>query len=255
VSDDDIEIFKNNFDQMIILLLNELGNVDMSDFNFDLKKFHIFSYVLNENLFEITFLWSLSYPEYLYELKNLQLKYYESVLNCLMMHKNCDKAINLLFYRQLNRPLLSLLNHCSKHKSTYIEKHMVVILNLLCVCICKNFELLNIFYVDLSSASLNSSNNRKILKEFQTLSLCSTPKGPINPPALSTKPNENGAARFLLFSLLIPYIHQEGHSGNFIFSFFFLKTCVLVFFLINITIFTKISSTQSCLKCTYLTCR
>lgn len=148
----------------------------------------IFSYLLDENIFEVTFLWSLSYPEYLYELKYLQLKYYEVLLANIMNDNR--QLTSLLFYRQLNRPLFSLLNHCSRHKLKYIEKHMILVLNQLCVCICKDIKLLSIFF------DLNNNTTT-------------------TPPVATHLHNDQGAAKFLIFSLLVPYIHQEGYCGEY----------------------------------------
>ena len=97
INDDDIEIFKNNFDQMFILLINEINDEDAANEQSILK------YLLNENIFEVTFLWSLSYPEYLYELKYLQLKYYEILLSNIM-NENA-RLTHLLVHREINKPL------------------------------------------------------------------------------------------------------------------------------------------------------
>jgi hypothetical protein len=191
---------------MFILLINELNEIKKENF-IDLQIGPILNYLLNENIFETTFLWSLSYPEYLKDLKYLQLKYYEILLTNIMFEEDTSKTvgqdetknqklIDLLFYRQLNRPLFSLLNHCSRHKSKYIEKHMISILNQLCVCICKNIQLLNLFFDLNQNQILTKSHSGSSSSSFQ-------------------QPSEQGPARFLIFSLLVPYIHQEGFCGNF----------------------------------------
>jgi hypothetical protein len=163
---------------LFILLIDELLAINDGDGP-------ILNYVLEENIFEVTFLWSLSYPEYLYELKYLQLKYYEVLLANIMNDNR--QLTNLLFYKQLNRPLFSLLNHCSRHKMKYIEKHMILVLNQLCVCICKDIKLLSIFF-DFATTTTTTPNLQ----------------------------NDQGAAKFLIFSLLVPYIHQEGYCGEYI---------------------------------------
>ncbi len=175
INDDDVEIVKNNFDQIIILLLNEINN------NTNPNDAPIVSYIVNQNMFEITYLWTLSYPEYLYELKLNQLKFYE-----LFLHNLNDNKTSVLFYRQIHKPLFLLLNNCSKLKSTFFENLIINILNQLCVFIGKNVHLLNIFF-DLKSITNNDNRQLNV---------------------------EQGPAKFLIFSLLIPYIYQDGDFGE-----------------------------------------
>ena len=76
----------------------------------------IWTYVFQANIFENIFLWSLSYPEYSFDLKYEQLKYYE----CLIYQMQANEQTDLLLHVQLNKPLFSLVNHCSSHNSELI---------------------------------------------------------------------------------------------------------------------------------------
>lgn len=230
INDDDIQIVKSNLNQMINLLLDELNNLSSyltlksneSDnttislsttttttttssssnstiSNETINYGPIWDFVFKANIFETIFLWSLSYPEYLFELKVEQLKYYE----CLIYQMQAYEQTNLLLQTQINKPLFSLLNHCSTHNSELIEKLMISILNQLCVCICKNSNLLEIFFQQQQQHKLNqsssSSNNHNMHSLAKSVMLSSA---------------ASSSSKFFIFSLLIPYIHKEGCLGK-----------------------------------------
>ncbi|XP_071452422.1 FHIP family protein GJ17503-like isoform X2 [Hetaerina americana] len=73
------------------------------------------------------------------------------------------------------RPLLKLLDSCNDCYPPELEKRLVILLNQLCVSLMQNIELLGIFF---------------------------------------TPATEKYPAKFLIFSLLIPFIHQEGAIGQ-----------------------------------------
>ena len=125
---------------------------------------------------------------------------------------------NLLNYiRQVHRPLFSLLNHCSTHNSELIERYMISILNQLCVCMCKNASLLNIFFdysalngagaSNGSSMFVNEASNELILERSVNEKLA--------------RASQNNSKSFI-FTLLIPYIHKEGSLGKLTLSLFIL---------------------------------
>ncbi len=259
VEDKDIITVKFNLEQMINILLNELNSLvtitlkstsneatsststmNQSFFSFIptieqhqepndvLNAYYgpIWEYLLKNNIFEVIFLWSLSYPEYLCDLKYEQLKYYENLLN----HLHLNDQTNLLLFKQLHRPLFSLLNHCSTHNSEQIETQMIEILNQLCVAICKNSNLLNIFFehqqqeqekLEHEELLLTKKNLKNAKHNNQTLST-PTSANHLRPNANTSTPTLiNGEARrttatskFFIFTLLIPYIHKEGSFGN-----------------------------------------
>lgn len=80
-----------------------------------------------------------------------------------------------LFHKPIIRPLLSLLASCTDCSPVEVEKRLVLLLNTLCVCLTKYPDLLKVFF-DASP--------------------------------------EQGSARFLIFSLLIPFVHREGAIGQ-----------------------------------------
>lgn len=231
VNDDDIQIVKNNLNQMVNLLLDEMNNPnnylslkplafmepnsrEKSQGKTDYGP--IWNYLFANNIFETIFLWSLSYPEYLFDLKYEQLKYYEN----LVYQMQTNEQTHLLLNVEIHRPLFTLLNHCSTHNSEQIERLMISILNQLCVCICKNANILEIFF---EQAKKSNSNNNSHNSSFYT-SESSQQQSSIehNPYKFTThfSPDRQyvpptSSARFFIFSLLIPYIHKEGALGNF----------------------------------------
>ncbi|XP_037569163.1 FHF complex subunit HOOK interacting protein 1B-like isoform X4 [Dermacentor silvarum] len=81
----------------------------------------------------------------------------------------------LLLQQPFLRPLLHLLASCTDCAPLEVEKRLVVLLNTLCVSLSQHPDLLEVFF----SASSNQ-----------------------------------GPARFLIFSLLIPFVHREGAIGQ-----------------------------------------
>lgn len=81
----------------------------------------------------------------------------------------------LLLQQPFLRPLLHLLASCAECAPLEVEKRLVVLLNTLCVSLSQHLDLLEVFF----SASSNQ-----------------------------------GPARFLIFSLLIPFVHREGAIGQ-----------------------------------------
>uniref|UniRef100_L7M6Z9 FHF complex subunit HOOK-interacting protein C-terminal domain-containing protein n=1 Tax=Rhipicephalus pulchellus TaxID=72859 RepID=L7M6Z9_RHIPC len=81
----------------------------------------------------------------------------------------------LLLQQPFLRPLLHLLASCAECAPLEVEKRLVVLLNTLCVSLSQHPDLLEVFF----SASSNQ-----------------------------------GPARFLIFSLLIPFVHREGAIGQ-----------------------------------------
>lgn len=229
ITDDDIQIVKNHLNQMISLLLNELNNpnnylslkplafthlnstfdtADKTDYG------PIWNFLFRNNIFEVVFLWSLSYPEYLFDLKFEQLKYYEN----LVYQMQTNEQTHLLLNVQIHRPLFSLLNHCSTHNSEPIEKLMISILNQLCVCICKNSELLEIFF---QQAKMMSNSNGSGNSSFYMDDALNNSNSANSPYKFTTHFSTNkqymqptSTAKFFIFSLLIPYIHKEGALGK-----------------------------------------
>lgn len=101
VNDDDIQIVKSNLAQMVALLVDELNQVTnavlVGKVATGEEKFSgpLWDYLLATNIFETVYLWSLSYPEYLYDLKYEQLRNYEELIS----QMQTNEQTNLLLYR------------------------------------------------------------------------------------------------------------------------------------------------------------
>ncbi|MEE6461303.1 hypothetical protein FKM82_001250 [Ascaphus truei] len=81
----------------------------------------------------------------------------------------------LLHHKPILKPLMMLLSTCSGTSTPSVEKELVVLLNQLCLILAKDPSILELF--------------------FHTS-------------------EDQGAANFLIFSLLIPFIHREGTVGQ-----------------------------------------
>ncbi|KAK7870166.1 hypothetical protein R5R35_012724 [Gryllus longicercus] len=89
----------------------------------------------------------------------------------------CQARQQLLLHQPFLRPLLRLLASClGEVFSTDVEDRLVVLLNQLCVCLMHNTELLQLFF--------------------------------------HADAPDQGPARFIIFSLLIPFVHREGAVGQ-----------------------------------------
>ena len=105
VNDDDIQIVKSNLAQMVALLIDELNQVTnavlVGKVATGEEKFSgpLWDYLLATNIFETVYLWSLSYPEYLYDLKYEQLRNYEELIS----QMQTNEQTNLLLYRYITQ--------------------------------------------------------------------------------------------------------------------------------------------------------
>jgi len=134
------------------------------------------------------------------QLRNQQLILYETLLRS-------TQAQTLLSHQPFIRPLIDLLNQFDKgsrngtvargvtlSSSTETEFHLVVLLNQLCVRLMENLELLRFFFhadSAVGSSSSNSTNSRR--------NSCS---------------DSSSSSSFLVFSLLVGFLHREGHVGQ-----------------------------------------
>ncbi|CAF1318272.1 unnamed protein product [Adineta ricciae] len=156
VNQDDISCVTSHFQHAVTLLTNEVASQD--------RPGPILLYFISESILDTFFVWSLSCPEYAVELKYHQLRCFEFLLS--------RSQFELLFHKQIFKPLLNLLRSCETSSSLeLIEKHMIVVLNQVCVSIAKSPELLE-FCFDIST--------------------------------------DHGPSRFVIFSLLIPFVHRDG---------------------------------------------
>ncbi|CAF0915175.1 unnamed protein product [Rotaria sp. Silwood1] len=160
IDQDDITCVISHFQHAVTLLTNEVASQD--------RPGPVLLYFIAESILDTFFVWSLSCPEYASELKYHQLRCFEFLLS--------RSQQELLFHKQIFKPLLNLLRSCESSISLgVIEKHMVVVLNQVCVSITKSPDLLE-FCFDISA--------------------------------------EHGPSRFIIFSLLIPFVHRDGVAGQ-----------------------------------------
>ncbi|KAK7070811.1 hypothetical protein SK128_016146, partial [Halocaridina rubra] len=81
----------------------------------------------------------------------------------------------ILVYKPIIRPLLRLLSSCGGCVPVEVEKRLVVLLNQLCVSLMHNHQLLDFFF------------------QFSS---------------------DQGPTKFMIFSLLLPFVHREGGIGQ-----------------------------------------
>ncbi|XP_014288523.1 FHIP family protein AGAP011705 isoform X2 [Halyomorpha halys] len=159
VKHDEILSVVSNLDFMIRLLLLELQSSRPS-----LK---CLEYIMNENILEIFFTWSLQTGKYENTLIVEQLKLYEVLV--------CYTNKQLLNHDSFHCTLLKLLKSCSEICfSLEVEKRLVVLLNQLCVSFIHQSHLLYNFFEKRTSDS----------------------------------------PKFIIFSLLIRFVHCEGTLGQ-----------------------------------------
>ncbi|CAF0774051.1 unnamed protein product [Didymodactylos carnosus] len=160
IDQDDTTCVINHFQYMVQLLTDEVSVQEQSG--------PVLIYFISESIFDTFFIWSLSCPEYAHELKYHQLRFFEYLLS--------RSRHELLFHKQIFKPLLNLLRSCESSSCIdLIEKHMIVVLNQVCVSITKSTPLLELCF-DISA--------------------------------------EQGPARFIIFSLLIPFVHRAELTGQ-----------------------------------------
>lgn len=156
---DDIEAVLHYISQMMCLLIEEHEE--------DGQQGPILRFTLSEDLFETLFNWANKSVEYKDKLKFELLKMFEQLIS--------QARQRILVHKPIIRPLMRLLSSCADTKNTAIEKHLVLLLHQLCVCLSMDTQLLELFF---------------------------------------NVHNVQGPTRFLIFSLLIPYVHHEGNVGQ-----------------------------------------
>lgn len=148
-----------------------------------------------ESMLDKLLTWSINVGEFTNVMKLEQLKLYE-----LLVSQLCHQTA--LFQKPLVRPLLQLLATCGDCAPFEVEKRLVILLNSLCVCLSQNPQLLELFFMpkmqgnSFLSPSLDASSNSSphLRAKFASID----------------KPE----SRFLIFSLLIPFVHREGPIGQ-----------------------------------------
>ncbi|XP_050040248.1 FHF complex subunit HOOK-interacting protein 1B isoform X1 [Dermacentor andersoni] len=196
---DDITGVLNHLDQMVNFLIDEATSAEASIPNGGMSPSSvgpILDYMLMEGVLDRLFQWSLYTGEFLSNLKLEQLRIYE----VLVSHSHHE----LLLQQPFLRPLLHLLASCTDCAPLEVEKRLVVLLNTLCVSLSQHPDLLEVFF----SASSNQGPASSTLR----FHFCTTGECFDNLPAPMLTGTPTGG--FLIFSLLIPFVHREGAIGQ-----------------------------------------
>ncbi|XP_017099714.2 FHIP family protein GF15501 isoform X1 [Drosophila bipectinata] len=141
-------------------------------------------YLLSENLLDKLYEWSCATGRYANAVRLEQLKLYELLVS--------HSRHQLLCHEPFLRPLLKIL--ASSQGEIFppdLEKRLVILLNQLCVVLMQNVHLLDLFFF---------SAQTQVQEQIQN--------GSVPPPKSGTTTN------FIIFSLLIPYVHREGSLGH-----------------------------------------
>lgn len=155
-------------------------------------------YLLMESILDKVLTWSSNVGEFTNVMKLEQLKLYELLVSQLVSHQTA------LFQKPLVRPMLQLLATCGDCAPVEVEKRLVILLNSLCVCLSQNPQLLELFFMpkfegdSYLPATINAANNSNSSPHLRAKI------------AAIDKPE----SRFLIFSLLIPFVHREGPIGQ-----------------------------------------
>ncbi|KAH8282859.1 hypothetical protein KR054_010381 [Drosophila jambulina] len=141
-------------------------------------------YLLSENLLDKLYEWACTTGRYANAVRLEQLKLYELLVS--------HSRHQLLCHEPFLRPLLKIL--ASSQGEIFppdLEKRLVILLNQLCVVLMQNVHLLDLFFF---------SAQTQVQEQIQN--------GSVPQPKSGTTTN------FIIFSLLIPYVHREGSLGH-----------------------------------------
>jgi hypothetical protein len=177
---DDVLAVVNHLDHMVTLLLVELHNCNKVALpNGHQPPAPCLEFLLSENLLDKLFEWSLSTGRYSNAVRLEQLKLFELLVS--------HSRHQLLVHEPFLRPLLKLLANCQNEIFPHdVGKRLVILLNQLCVVLMQNVHLLDLFFC--STQQHGSSNVGGAHQPDQT--------------------------NFIIFSLLIPFVHCEGSIGH-----------------------------------------
>ena len=156
---EEVDTVTHHIDQMMLLLVEEQGEGSGQG--------PILQFLLAEDIMEKVLTWSARTGEHVDKLRLHHIKTYDMLIS--------QAQQSLLVHKPIIRPLLKLLSACAEHRNKVIEKHLILLLHQLCVCVTQNTQLLELLF--------NASSDQ-------------------------------GPAKFLMFSLLIPYVHREGSIGQ-----------------------------------------
>lgn len=173
---DDVSAVVSHLDHMVTLLLVELHNCNKLTMpNGHQPSAPCLEFMLSENLLDKLYEWSLTTGQYANSVRLEQLKLYELLVS--------HSRHQLLVHEPFLRPLLKLLAACQNEIFPHdVGKRLVILLNQLCVVLMQNVHLLDLFF-------------------------CSTQQH-------GQQSNGGNQTNFIIFSLLIPYVHCDGSIGH-----------------------------------------
>ncbi|XP_015784334.1 UPF0518 protein GH13096 isoform X2 [Tetranychus urticae] len=199
ITSDDISSVVNNIDQMIALLLREANNFKSTETNnantgsFQPTTNSILDYFLKEKILTTIFNWGRDVGEFTNTMKLEQLKIYELLIT---QYNKTD----CIFQPSVIKPLHKLLSTCSKTCPLEVEKRLVVLLNTICSCIGQNNHLLKLFFIPDDDHQTKTNEN------------CTEVNSDIKPAYFQDR--KEVESRFLVFSLLLSFVHREGIIGQ-----------------------------------------
>ncbi|KAH8412820.1 hypothetical protein KR009_005991 [Drosophila setifemur] len=187
-SHDDVLGVVSHLDYMVTLLLVELHHCN----KVSLPTTEVsgppaapcLEFLLSENLLDKLYEWACTTGRYANAVRLEQLKLYELLVS--------HSRHQLLCHEPFLRPLLKIL--ASSQGEIFppdLEKRLVILLNQLCVVLMQNVHLLDLFFFSAQS---------QVQEQIQN--------GSVPQPKSGTTTN------FIIFSLLIPYVHREGSLGH-----------------------------------------
>jgi len=191
-SSDDVKTVVNHLKQITNLLCEEASGSRK-----EASVAPLLECFLHEEMLHCFNNWTQQSVEFVDDLKFEQLKIYEELLTTGSMSVAAKKRKHLLSYEQIHNPLLALLHSCAECHSKKVEVALIDLLHLLCISISSDPKLLESLFL----AASRKSNAKQ---------------GGIEISSSSTSLDSGDASNesFLIFSLLIPYTHKEGHLGQ-----------------------------------------
>nr|XP_036224862.1 UPF0518 protein GJ17503 isoform X3 [Bactrocera oleae]XP_036224863.1 UPF0518 protein GJ17503 isoform X3 [Bactrocera oleae] len=188
-SHDDVLGVVSHLDFMVTLLLVELhhcNKVTLPTADTAPPPAPCLEYMLSENLLDKLYEWGCTTGRYANAVRLEQLKLYELLVS--------HSRHQLLCHEPFLRPLLKIL--ASSQGEIFppdLEKRLVILLNQLCVVLMQNVHLLDLFFF---SAEQEQHKQTTSGDELQRSS------------------RNSSGTNFIIFSLLIPYVHREGSIGH-----------------------------------------
>ncbi|XP_053948903.1 FHIP family protein GG24907 isoform X1 [Anastrepha ludens] len=190
-SHDDVLGVVSHLDFMVTLLLVELhhcNKVSIPTADAAPPPAPCLEYMLSENLLDKLYEWGCTTGRYANAVRLEQLKLYELLVS--------HSRHQLLCHEPFLRPLLKIL--ASSQGEIFppdLEKRLVILLNQLCVVLMQNVHLLDLFFFS-AAQEQHKQTSSGYGEELQRSS------------------SSSSSTNFIIFSLLIPYVHREGSVGH-----------------------------------------